>query len=256
MNKDKFGFQNLAKRGLAVITAALSTFSQTKAEIPINSDYSVDKDKSINYENLHKNVLKPKLVLKLNVANPASSFVLMHSSHSSHRSHSSHSSHSSHYSSSYSSGSSYTPSPTPTYIPSSPTTNTPSSGSTVRASSSSNNASRVTGTTANSFYNQGVTPSPRATSAKVENTTAVTDSQHLKLGDRSLFKGCEGADVEMLQRLLMTFKKDMFVTGYFGLQTEIIVIKFQQDNELRPNGIVDHKTLNALINKVNGNSIK
>ncbi|GEP89945.1 hypothetical protein CTE07_15900 [Chitinophaga terrae (ex Kim and Jung 2007)] len=79
---------------------------------------------------------------------------------------------------------------------------------------------------------------------------------HLKLGDRALFKGCEGTDVEALQKILMAFKKDMYVTGYFGAQTEIIIIKFQQDNELRPNGIVDHKTLQALINKSNGSSPK
>ncbi|WP_414647136.1 peptidoglycan-binding domain-containing protein [Chitinophaga sp.] len=46
----------------------------------------------------------------------------------------------------------------------------------------------------------------------------------------------------------------MFVTGYFGVQTEQIVIKFQQDNELRPNGVVDSKTLNAIRARINGNS--
>ncbi|MBS0027488.1 peptidoglycan-binding domain-containing protein [Chitinophaga sp. 22321] len=254
MSKDKFGFQNLAKKSLAVIAAALSAFSQTKAEVFVNNLAS-DNDNNINYENIHKNVTKPKLVLKLNVANPENSFVLMHSSHSSHRSHSSHSSHSSHYSSSYSSGSSYTPAARSSYTQPSPSDNSSSSESPLKTSSITNTAGRNSGvSTGNSFYNRNTASSP--TSNKLGNLSAIADSQHLKLGDRQLSKGCEGADVEMLQKILMTFKKDMYVTGYFGLQTEIIIIKFQQDNELRPNGIVDSKTLHALINKINGNSPK
>ena len=47
MNKEKFGFQNLAKKGLAVITAALSTFSQTKAAVP-HTNYESDDNKNIS----------------------------------------------------------------------------------------------------------------------------------------------------------------------------------------------------------------
>jgi hypothetical protein len=246
MNKDKFGFQNLAKKGLAVITAALSTLSHSKAEV-LPTNHELNNDKNISYESIHKNVLKPRLVLKLNVSNPEKSFVLMHSSHSSHRSHSSHSSHSSHYSSSYSSGRSYSTPVTPTYSPSGGGI-TPASVNTAKkvapGSSGSTNPNVNTKTNVSSFYNRNTKSTP------------IADSQHLKLGDRPLYKGCEGTDVEALQKILMKIKKNMFVTGYFGIQTEIIIIKFQQDNELRPNGIVDRKTLNALIKRTDGSSSK
>ncbi|MGF6850155.1 hypothetical protein QFZ51_005390 [Chitinophaga sp. W3I9] len=248
MINNKFGFQNLAKKSLAVVTAALSVFSHTKAEVPNNTNHEIENDKNIPVENTHKNVLKPKLVLKLNIMDPSNSLVSMHSSHSSHRSHSSHSSHSSHYSSSYSSGSSYTPSPTPVYVPASSSSSGHStSGGTVKSTPGTNSTGKSSGATP--FYNPGaarISPSNRTTDA-----VHVADSSSLKLGDRVLFKGCEGKDVEVLQRILMTLKKDMFITGYFGLQTEAIIIHFQQENELRPDGKVDAKTLNVLRNKAN-----
>lgn len=255
MTNNKFGFQNLAKKSFAVITAALSVFSNTKGEAPNNNNHELENDKSILIENAHKNVLKPKLVLKLNVMNPSNSLILMHTSHSSHRSHSSHSSHSSHYSSSYSSGRSYTPPPAPTYIPSSPGTS--GSGSTVESTTGTNSNRRSSGASATPFYNSRTIPvSSTDKTIGTENIVSTGDSSNLKLGDRILFKGCEGKDVEMLQRLLMVLKKDMFITGYFGLQTETIIIRFQQENELRPDGKVDAKTLNLLRNKTNENSAK
>ncbi len=255
MINNKFGFQNLAKKSFAVITAALSVFSNTKGEVPNNNNHELENDKNILIENAHKNVLKPKLVLKLNVMSPSNSFILMHSSHSSHRSHSSHSSHSSHYSSSYSSGRSYTPPSTPTYIPSSSGTSS-SVGTTKSTSGKTSNAgSSVTGATP--FYNSRTPPASSLDKTTGSGNIASSgDSSNLKLGDRILFKGCEGRDVEMLQRLLMALKKDMFITGYFGLQTETIVIRFQQENELRPDGKVDAKTLNLLRIKTNGTSAK
>lgn len=68
----------------------------------------------------------------------------------------------------------------------------------------------------------------------------------MKLGERILKKGCEGKDVEELQRLLVVVKKDIIITGYFGNQTENVVMKFQEMNELKPDGIVNEKTLTAI----------
>ncbi|GEP96119.1 hypothetical protein CCY01nite_23790 [Chitinophaga cymbidii] len=82
--------------------------------------------------------------------------------------------------------------------------------------------------------------------------TKATDSTSFELGDRDLLKGCEGKDVEQLQKLLIVVKKDIIITGYFGNQTEGIVIKFQELNELRPNGVVDKKTLDAIKRKAYG----
>ncbi|HVI43753.1 MAG TPA: hypothetical protein VM802_02735, partial [Chitinophaga sp.] len=189
MSRNKFGFQQLARKSLAVITAAISSITSGNAA-PVHPHISIENDKDFNIENSHRNVLKPKLVLKLNMTDPANSLVLMHSSHSSHRSHSSHSSHSSHYSSSYSSGgSSYTPAAasTPSYLPlASPAPSTRSSNSTPATRSSSSTPS------SGAVYNLSNTNN--------QSTRGPIDSSQLDLGSRILYKGCEGRDVEQLQK--------------------------------------------------------
>lgn len=70
---------------------------------------------------------------------------------------------------------------------------------------------------------------------------------------RELYKGCEGKDVEYLQEILQKLGNGIPVSGYFGVQTEEAVLKFQLHNELKPNGRVDQKTFNALKKKADEN---
>ncbi|PXY47319.1 peptidoglycan-binding protein [Flavobacterium hydrophilum] len=65
----------------------------------------------------------------------------------------------------------------------------------------------------------------------------------MNLGDRVLYKGCQGADVEQLQKLLAKLGYDIIISEYFGDRTEKAVIKFQNDNELKPDGRVSGITL-------------
>jgi len=67
-----------------------------------------------------------------------------------------------------------------------------------------------------------------------------------------MYKGCKGTDVKELQRLLVALKYTLIITGYFGDQTEIAVIKFQKANELSPDGKVDSQTLQMIQDKSNG----
>lgn len=247
MFKDKFGFQSLAAKSFAVLSAALSVLSSKAAPIIINE--LPDENSNSNFEDSHRYVLKPKLILKLNLTNPENSLVLMHRSHSSHSSHSSHRSHSSHYSSSYSSKSTYTPPSLPSYTPPPGSSNT-STGSNSTQKQSPKKISISNGSTSQGIYTQP-RPSSDASKNKILQPILV-DTSSIKLGDRNLQRGCEGKDVEELQRLLSSVKKDITVTGYFGNQTEGIIIKFQEANELNPNGIVDSKTLDALKKKANG----
>ncbi len=232
MSKGKTGLLNLAKKSFAVITAAFSTLSQVKADIPA-SHHSIDENKDLNFSESYRNVLKPKLILKLNIANPENSLVLMHRSHSSH---SSHRSHSSHYSSSYGSQRTYAPTPSSTYTPSSSAISSPKK-----------NPSNKT-TTIQPLYTKPGNNSPLNTGADQKSASSL-DSNNMILGERILKKGCEGKDVEELQRLLVKVKKDIIITGYFGNQTESIVMRFQEMNELKPDGIVNAQTLTAIKNK-------
>jgi hypothetical protein len=233
--KVKFGFQKLAKQTLAVLTASLSSLlgNQTKAlPVSFNSD---DGSKKLNYENFQKKILRPKLVLKLNLFNPEKSFLVQHSSHSSHSSHASHASytappghysHSSH-SSHMSSSPSYTPSSAPSYTHSTPAY-TPSTPVYTEPKSK---------------------PSTRSYTSSTPNTTTDETLSYYTLGSRVINKDCQGTDVEELQQLLLNAGYDVLVTGYFGDKTEIAVKKFQRENELKSDGKVGNKTLKALQNK-------
>lgn len=92
-NSNKLGFLNLAKKSFAAMTTSLSVLlnGQSQAIIPIQ--YADESGKNLNHEKFQKRILKPKLVLKLNLNNPETSFLASHTSHSSHSSHRSHSSH-------------------------------------------------------------------------------------------------------------------------------------------------------------------
>ncbi|KAF2082138.1 peptidoglycan-binding protein [Flavobacterium sharifuzzamanii] len=65
----------------------------------------------------------------------------------------------------------------------------------------------------------------------------------MTLGDRELYKGCQGSDVEQLQKLLSALGYDIIISEYFGDRTEKAVIQFQKDNELKPDGRVSGITL-------------
>ena len=70
-----------------------------------------------------------------------------------------------------------------------------------------------------------------------------------KLGDRTLKKGCEGADVKELQKDLMQlgYKLPKYgADGDFGSETERAVKAFQKDKGLTVNGIMDTDDYNAL----------
>lgn len=65
-----------------------------------------------------------------------------------------------------------------------------------------------------------------------------------------LFKGCEGKDVEKLQEILKQLGYDVIVSEYFGGKTELAVKKFQEENELKPDGRVGAKTLQIMQDKL------
>nr|WP_315200644.1 peptidoglycan-binding domain-containing protein [uncultured Flavobacterium sp.] len=227
------GFKNLMNKSLSIAVAALSSMQSINAKDFKFSNNIVDDNHSFSVKTKK---LKPQLVLKLNVVNPEDGHMLsLHSSHSSHRSHSSHSSHSSHYSSSYSSGSSsgnYT-APASTYTPS-----TTSSASSTRTTSTSPSTSA-----------SSVVPIKKSNRSSYDTNTIYesnyenTSKTKIALGNRELYKGCQGSDVEELQRLLLQLGYDIIVSEYFGEKTEIAVMKFQKSNELKPDGRVGEKTL-------------
>jgi len=63
-------------------------------------------------------------------------------------------------------------------------------------------------------------------------------------GGPTLFQGSVGADVKRLQRLFVMTKAAPVeeIDGVFGLKTEALVIDFQTDNGLTPDGIVGNQT--------------
>ena len=227
-------------KSLSIALAAFAALQSIQAkemamfESPINEDHN---------DSVILKSPTAKLVLKLNMVNPNAGHMLsMHSSHSSHRSHSSHSSHSSHYSSSYSSGSSRSYSaPASTYT--TPTRSSAPTSTSVYSSFSSNKNTRKASTktkdnTITSLYNTSY------------DTEQVETYAAYGLGDRELYKGCQGIDVERLQKILQVLGYDIIVSEYFGDKTEKAIIKFQKDNELRPDGRVGAKTLSAIIQKL------
>lgn len=227
---DYRGLKRLMNKSLSIAVAALSSLQSVQAkslEVPESMDYDYT-------DSSNANKLKPKLVLKLNMSNPEEGHMLL--MHRSHSSHSSHRSHSSHYSSSYSSGSSssYSPQTTPSTI------YTPSNSS----------SSTYNGNTSTRVSNSVSTPvkKPTATNSEINtlyntNYEKTTPSVIMTLGDRELYKGCQGTDVEELQKLLAELGYDIIISEYFGDRTEKAVIQFQKDNELKPDGRVGEKTL-------------
>ena len=234
MKKKGAGFLMLAKKSFAILTAALGTlFSSQSKAIPklfelnsLNNNFGNESLKKLSY--------KPKLILRMNLNDPANSLVFMHTSHSSHSSHRSHSSHSSH-SSHYSSSPSYAPSSTPSYTP----TYTPPSAPKYPSYTPT--------------YTPPSTPSypayiPR--SKRIDGNGGTLEAlTYYALGSRILFKGCEGSDVKELQELLLKIGYDVPLTGYFGEKTELAVKAFQKNNELKPDGKVGLTTLFILKSK-------
>jgi hypothetical protein len=232
-NNEKLGFLKLARKSFAVLTAAFSALfnNQTKALPAVL--YNEVGNKNLNYENFQKRILKPKLVLKLNIDKPENNLLVMHTSHSSHSSHSSHASytpspgHSSH--SSHSSHISSSPSYTPSSTSSNPTDeSTPSHSSGKIPAYKPTTPTKTIPTTTNS---------------------GKTTHRYYPLGSRTINKGFEGTDVEETQRLLLNLGYDVVVTGYFGDKTEQALKKFQNENELKPDGKLGNQTLIILQRK-------
>lgn len=195
---EKKTWYNLSKRSLSIIAASVAVLSGNKTTAaPIVESGIVSGNHN---EASFKRILKPKLLLRLNMANPALSTTFMHTSHSSHSSHASHASHSSHASSS------------PTYTPS---TYTP--------------------------------PAPAIRVAPVVRQQAVPNDYSLAVDTaRTLYKGLKGEDVKLMQQLLKDKGYAVPVSGYFGLQTEVAVKKFQKLNDLPADGKVGSLTLSMM----------
>lgn len=229
--KKKKGFLSLAKKSLSVIAASLAALThneaQAKADLPATDESNAN---NINVESFNKRILRPKLVLKLNVSSPENSIVAMHTSHSSHSSHSSHmssstsghyshSSHSSHYSSS------------PSYTPS--TRYTPSSSYTPSAKAYTSPSYK--------FPKVHKTPITKH-KTNVYNDYAAVDTT-LR---RELYRGCKGADVKQMQLFLGAKGYGNPENGIFDLQTELQVKRFQAANGLTADGRVGELTFDAL----------
>lgn len=199
----KKGLLNLAKKSLSVIAASLAALTNNEVHATTNfGTVEGSENHNINIESINKRVLKPKLVLKLNMANPDNSILAMHTSH---RSHSSHSSHSSHYSSA------------PTYTPSRPVYTPPTSSGSSSSSSSSYPSS--SGSSLSSGYS--------------------SSSAYDVNGERILYKGCQGDDVTKVQQLLKAKGYvNVPISGYFGEETEAAVKKFQKAKDLPIDGKV------------------
>ena len=178
-------------------------------------------------------------MLRLN-SNLERSLLFMHTSHRSHSSHSSHASHASHYSSSSSYSAPSSPStPVRTTTPVTPVYTPPASipKPTHLPRSIRRSATIMSTVTTKSDY-KGTNP--------ISPSTLEIIGYHY----RDLYKGCEGIDVECLQKLLKAAGYETPTTGYFGDKTEQSVKKFQNENELKPNGKVDDKTHSILKAKV------
>jgi peptidoglycan hydrolase-like protein with peptidoglycan-binding domain len=83
------------------------------------------------------------------------------------------------------------------------------------------------------------------------NTTAPVQNKQSdnSITDRVLEAGCEGKDVELLQSLLEKLEYDTYPTGSFSERTRRAVIRFQADNQLIPDGRVDHRTFEIIKKK-------
>ena len=64
---------------------------------------------------------------------------------------------------------------------------------------------------------------------------------------RELYRGSQGDDVRMLQRLLRDLGYNAAVDGYFGTQTRNAVIQFQKNNGLKADGIAGARTIRKLV---------
>ena len=213
------GFIALAKKSLAIISSSVASISglQGKSEFIIDNSNITIENSNFSEQRLG---LAPKLILKLNRVNLEKRSFYLHTSHSSHSSHSSHASHASHYSSSPN-----YPTPTPNpYIP--PVTPIPPQNTQPPKSYS--------------------TVSPATTSSRKNDTSLLIEQTVF----RTLFRGCEGNDVLKLQNLLIVIGYYNLNTGYFGDKTEMAVIKFQLENELKPDGRVTYKVYLAIRNKL------
>jgi len=71
------------------------------------------------------------------------------------------------------------------------------------------------------------------------------------LGDRTLNLGIQGYDVKQLQKNLgyLGYKVGQ-IDGIYGWETMLTVKKFQKNNGLAVDGVVGHRTANALIKQV------
>ncbi len=84
------------------------------------------------------------------------------------------------------------------------------------------------------------TPVPSATTRVIDTGTSIT---------RELYRGLEGDDVRMLQKLLDELGYSVSIDGTFGVQTRNAVIQFQRNNGLKADGIAGTRTIRKLVSK-------
>ena len=201
---------SLISKSLSLIAASVAMISNNQVQAKTLAETPIDAG---NHNISAKRILKPNLVLKLNMRAPAESLMSMHTSHASHSSHASHAS----------SSPGYTPSDipaTPVYTPATPVYTPPAPAPAPRPASTAGRSSAYT-----------------------DNLTVPAQTV-----PRVLYKGLKGDDVKQMQLLLKARGYNTPVSGYFGEQTESAVKKFQKNTDLPIDGKVGSLTLSLMNN--------
>lgn len=88
--------------------------------------------------------------------------------------------------------------------------------------------------------------------------------EEVKSGKKVIKKGQKGDSVKKIQKMLYSIGYDYLVSNFdtlsnwddgdFGESTKLAITTFQEDNNLKPDGVVGKETLNKLIEKYNNNN--
>lgn len=85
---------------------------------------------------------------------------------------------------------------------------------------------------------QAAVPTPAPTAYAIQTGTDIA---------RELYRGCEGDDVRLLQKLLKDLGYSVGVDGTFGQKTKDAVVRFQQNNGLKGDGIAGTRTIRKMV---------
>lgn len=88
--------------------------------------------------------------------------------------------------------------------------------------------------------------------------------EEVKSGKKVIKKGQKGESVKEIQKMLHSIGYDYLVSNFetitkwndgdFGESTKLAITTFQEDNNLKPDGVIGKETLNKLIEKYNNNN--